>query len=388
MDNRIIKIAYLDFSPVFAGAERVLFNAISNLDRSKYEPILVFPYPRPHQERYKSLDCEKIWLNRSRRWWMGGDYWKKPLKGSDLLKRAIFGLQLARFIRKNNIQVLDVNLMRNDIKMWVWGTRKFTDAKIIGHYRSQSLEWIAPADGQCLFDLIVCVSEFSRSRFLTPGEFCKTGVLYDAVNIDEMQSSLSKEEAKKALGLDPSWKIISSVGQLSIHKGHDTAIRALARLKERYPDYRLLIAGGGRDSLVKYYQDIIKEERLEDRVIFPGKQLGDIQTVYRASDLTLSLTKVGEGFGLVPYESTLLGTPFIAPSFGAVMEFVKDGENGMLVDTNNLDDVIDKIDWALSHTSETREMVRRLQQVIYDKLTPRCLADNLDTVYSELLKTD
>ena len=388
MDNRIVKIAYLDFSPVFAGAERVLFNAISNLDRSKYEPILVFPYPRPHQERYDSLDCGKIWLNRSRRWWMGGDYWEKPLKGSDFLKRAIFGLQLARFIRKNNIQVLDVNLMRNDIKMWVWGTRKFTDAKIIGHYRSQSLEWIAPADGQRLFDLIVCVSEFSRSRFLTPGEFCKTGVLYDAVNIDEMQSSLSKEEAKKALGLDPSWKIISSVGQLSIHKGHDTAIRALARLKERYPDYRLLIAGGGRDSLVKYYQDIIKEERLEDRVIFPGKQLGDIQTVYRASDLTLSLTKVGEGFGLVPYESTLLGTPFIAPSFGAVMEFVKDGENGMLVDTNNLDDVIDKIDWALSHTSETREMVRRLKQVIHDKLTPRCLADNLDTVYSELLKTD
>ena len=388
MDNRIVKIAYLDFSPVFAGAERVLFNAISNLDRSKYEPILVFPYPRPHQERYKSLDCGKIWLNRSRRWWMGGDYWEKPLKGSDFLKRAIFGLQLARFIRKNNIQVLDVNLMRNDIKMWVWGTRKFTDAKIIGHYRSQSLEWIAPADGQRLFDLIVCVSEFSRSRFLTPGEFCKTGVLYDAVNIDEMQSSLSKEEAKKALGIDPSWKIISSVGQLSIHKGHDTAIRALARLKDRYPDYRLLIAGGGRDSLVKYYQDIIKEERLEDRVIFPGKQLGDIQTVYRASDLTLSLTKVGEGFGLVPYESTLLGTPFIAPSFGAVMEFVKDGENGMLVDTNNLDDVIDKIDWALSHTSETREMVRRLQQVIYDKLTPRCLADNLDVIYSEMLKTN
>lgn len=388
MDNQIVKIAYLDFSPVFAGAERVLFNAISNLDRSKYEPILVFPYPQSHQERYNSLDCKKIWLNKSRAWWMGSDYWEKPLKGSDFLKRTILGLQLAHFIHKNNIQVLDVNLMRNDIKMWVWGTRKFTDAKIIGHYRSQSLEWIAPADGQRLFDLIVCVSEFSQSRFLTPGEFCKTGVLYDAVNIEEMQSSLSKEEAKKVLGIDPSWKIISSVGQLSIHKGHDTAIRAFAKLRDRYPDYKLLIAGGGREILVKYYQDIIKEEQLEDRVIFPGKQLGNIQTVYRASDLTLSLTKVGEGFGLVPYESTLLGTPFIAPSFGAVLEFVKDGVNGMLVDTNSLDDVIDKIDWALSHTSETSEMVRRLQQVIYDKLTPQCLADNLDVIYSKMIKTN
>ena len=35
MDNQIVKIAYLDFSPVFAGAARVLFNAISVIDHCK-----------------------------------------------------------------------------------------------------------------------------------------------------------------------------------------------------------------------------------------------------------------------------------------------------------------------------------------------------------------
>lgn len=388
MRNKPVKIAYLDYSPVFAGAERVLYNAISHLDRSKYEPILVFPFPLPHQERYASLNCKKVWLNKSLTWWMGSDRWKKPLKGSDFTKRTILGLQLARFIYKNQIQILDVNLMRADVKMWVWGSRRFTSTKIVGHYRSQSLEWIAPADGQRLFDLIVCVSKFSQSRFLTPGNFVKTGVLYDAVNVDEMQSTLSKEEAKKELGINPSCRIISSVGQLSIHKGHDTAIRAFARLAAKHPDYKLLIAGGGSESLVNYYQSIITEEGLDNRVILPGKQLGNIQTVYRASDLTLSLTKVGEGFGLVPYESTLLGTPFIAPSFGAVIEFVKDGESGMLVDTNDLDDVVNKIDWALTHPSETKNMVCRLQKNIHEKLTPQCLANNLDIIYSELLKTN
>lgn len=386
MNNTPANVAFLDFSPVFAGAERVLYNAISNLDRSKYDPILIFPFPLPHQERYESLNCKKVWLNDSLTWWMGSDRWKKPLRGTDFIKRTILGLQLAHFISKNDIRILDVNLMRNDIKMWVWGTRKFTSAKIIGHYRSQSLDWIAPADAQRLFDLVVCVSRFSRSRFLTPGEFTKTGVLYDAVNVDEMHSSLSKEDAKKELGIDPAYKILSSVGQLSIHKGHDTAIRAFAKLADKYPDYKLLIAGGGRENLIKYYQEIIKELRLEDRVILPGKQLGNIQIVYRASDLTLSLTKVGEGFGLVPYESSLLGTPFIAPSFGAVLEFVKDGESGMLVDTNNLEKVVEKIDWALSHPSETNEMVGRLQNIIYEKLTPQSLANNLDIIYTELLK--
>lgn len=385
MSYRVKKIAFLDYSQVYAGAERVLYNEIAHIDRSKYEPIIIFPYPMIHHNRYQSLDCKKMYLADGLKWWMGSDRWEKPLRGTDFLKRIIFGYRIANIIRKNHIDILDVNLMRCDVMMWVWASRKFTSAKIIGHYRSQSLDWIAPAVAQRLFDLVVCVSKFSRSRFLIPGEFTKTGVLYDAVNVSEMHSSLSKVEAKKELGIDPSIKIISSVGQLSIHKGHDTAIKAFAKLTDKYPDYKLLIAGGGREELIKYYQDIIKELRLEDRVILPGRQLSNIQTVYRASDLTLSLTKVGEGFGLVPYESSLLGTPFIAPSFGAVLEFVKDGESGMLVDTNNLEKVVDKIDWALSHTSETNEMVGRLQNIIYEKLTPQSLANNLDIIYSELL---
>lgn len=378
------KVAFLDFSHVFAGAERVLYNMIAHIDREKYEPVLIFPYPEDHQRRYDDLECEKIYLAVGKKWWMGGDRWKNPLKGTDFLKRAEFGRRLARVINKNNIDILDVNLMRVDVQMWVWASRKFTKAKIIGHYRSQDQGWVAPSSGQVLFDVVACVSAFSKMRFQLKGKFVRAEVLYDSVDVDVMKSSLTKSDAKKALGYDDSTRLLISVGQLSKHKGHDTAIKAFAAIANEYPDARLFIAGGGAPDLVKYYRDLAADLGVTDRVSVPGIQLANIQDIYRAADLTLSLTKVGEGFGLVPYESSLIGTPFIAPCFGAVIEFVKDGETGLLVDTNNIDAVVNKVRQALDHPAETAAMVEKLNKIIHEKLRPEVLAQNLDKLYQSI----
>lgn len=378
------KIAYLDYSHIYAGAERVLYNMISHIDRDKYEPVLIFPYPMEHQKRYDSLDCEKIWLTDGLKWWMGSDRWKKPLRGSDFMKRTVFGFKIANIIINHKIDILDVNLMRVDVMMWVWATRYFTNTKIIGHYRSQEQDWVAPAKAQRLFDVIACVSKFSKMRFQLKGNFVRSEVLYDSIDIDSIISNNSKEKAKKALNYTPNTKLLISVGQLSPHKGHDHAIRAFARIADKYPNSRLLVAGGGSNKLVERYKAIAVECGVSDRVDIPGKQLSNIQDVYKAADLTLSLTKVGEGFGLVPYESALNGTPFIAPEFGAITEFVKDGETGLLVDTNNLDAVVSKLDWALSHQDECSKMIKRLDSVIREKLSPETLANNLDKLYQSL----
>lgn len=379
-----IKIAFLDYSPIFAGAERMLYNVIDNLDRSKYEPVIIFPYPMEHQKGYDGLDCERIFLAPGLAWWMGSDRWKHPLRGTDLLKRTIFGQRIASLINKRAIDILDVNLMRGDVMMWVWAARKFTKAKIIGHYRSQEQGFVPGARAQKLFDIIACVSKFSQQRFQLKGIFTKSRVLYDAVDIDLMVSEDTKEEAKKKLGFNKDIILLSSVGQLSERKGHDNAIRAFAKIADKYPSARLLIAGGGSVHEAETYRRIAVKEGVADKVLIPGKQLANIQTVYRATDLTLSLTKVGEGFGLVPYESALIGTPFIGPNIGAIREFVTDMDNGLLVDPNDIDAIADKIEYALGHPTETQSQTERLKTTITGKLHPAVLAANLDKLYSSL----
>ncbi|MDE7402584.1 MAG: glycosyltransferase family 4 protein [Muribaculaceae bacterium] len=378
-----IRVAFLDYSPVFAGAERILHNMIANIDRDKYEPILLFRYPQAHQERYNDLNCKKIYLAHKPAWWMGSDYWRKPVRGSDKLKRLEFGRRIAKIINKEGIQILDINLMRVDVGDWVLPVRLLTKAKIIGHYRSQSQQWVAPARAQKLLDCVACVSEFSKMRFQLKGKFVKAEVLYDSIEPALFKSSLSQAEAKAKLGYPSDTKLLVSVGQLSLHKGHDTAIRVMAGIADKWPEARLLVVGGGGLG-ADYYRQLAAELGVSDRVVVPGVQIGNIQDIYKAADLTFSLTKVGEGFGLVPYESACAGTPFIAPEFGAIIEFVEDMKSGLLVDTNNLDAVVAKTEWALSHPDELKEMVTRLQDTISKKLVPEVLAENLDKIYTAL----
>lgn len=385
MPNSLKKVAFLDYSPIFAGAERMLYNVIDNLDRSKYEPIIIFPYPMEHQKGYDGLDCERIYLAPSLAWWMGSDRWEHPLRGTDFLKRTIFGHRLARTIKERRIDILDVNLMRGDVMMWVWATRKHTGARIVGHYRSQEQGFVPNAAAQRLFDVIACVSRFSQQRFQLKGVFSKSQVLYDSVDINLMVSDDTKEEAKRKLGFGTDVILLSSIGQLSERKGHDNAIRAFAKIADKYPSAKLLIAGGGSKQEADTYRRIAAEENVADKVLIPGKQISNIQTVYRATDLTLSLTKDGEGFGLVPYESALLDTPFVGPNIGAICEFVTDGVNGLLVNTKDIDAIAEKITYALDHKEEAQTMVNHLKRTIIHKLHPTVLAANLDKLYSSLL---
>lgn len=377
-----IKIAYLDYSHVFAGAERVLYTIIENIDRGRYEPVLVFPYPQPHQQLYAQLGCEMVYLADGKKWWMGSERWAHPLKGTDLMARTIWGTRLAMALRRREVSILHVNLLRPDSLMWVLPAKK-AGIKVIGHFRSQALGWVPPRAVQRNCDLVLCVSKYSRSRFLTKGEFVESMHIYDSIDIDSFTTDTTRAEAREVFGLPQDAFVISSIGQLSRHKGHDNAIHAFAAIASRYPRAVLFVAGGGVD--LEYLHGIADSyPDVRGRIMFTDRQVPNVRDVYRASDLILSLTKVGEAFGLVPYEAAIMGVPFIAPDRGAVLEFVTDGDNGMLVRTEDPAAISSRIEWAINHPSECRAMVGKCRDVVRRSLTPATMVANLDKVYSRL----
>ena len=375
-----IKIAYLDYSHIFAGAERVLYTIISHLDKTVYEPILVFPYPMEHQKEYLRLGCEVVYLSDSLKWWMGSDRWKHPVRGTDFLMRTILGYRLKKKKKKNKIDILHVNLLRPDSLMWIYFAKRL-GIKIIGHFRSQALSWIPPKIVQRNCDLILCVSQYSRRRMLIKGEYTESKVLYDSIDIDSFKINETSNESKKKLGFPETCFLISSIGQLSRHKGHDNAIRAFAKIALVHPQTVLFIAGGGTD--LKYLEQLVSElpSAIKERIFFTKKQLSNIIEVYNASDLVLSLTKVGEAFGLVPFESAIMGKPFIAPNKGAVKEFIENKRNGILVDTENVDEITTAIDWIIKNPMEVKKMNSLASQLVQEKLTPSVMISNLENIY-------
>lgn len=368
-----IKVAYLDYSPHFAGAERALYTIISHLDRDRFEPVLVFPFPYEHHHRYDDLNCEKIYLSDDVKWWMGSDRWKKPIRGTDFIKRTIFGYRLVKQLSKRGIDILHVNLLRPDCLMWLWFCKKHR-IKVVGHFRSLPMEWVPLVSVQKRCDVIISVSNIVREHAMSTYVHPHNKVIYDSILLSARNSKTSAK------------KMISSVAALFPNKGHDNAIMAFAKIANKYPDYELHIVGGGYGNELQRLKAIANDTTCPERIKFTEKQVSNVEEYYAQSQLVLSLTKEGEAFGLVPFEAALCGTPTIVPNRGAVTELLEDGISGIMVETLDVDAIAERIDWALSHNDKCTEICSKTLEVIESRLTPEIMDRHIMDVYRNLSK--
>jgi phosphatidylinositol alpha-1,6-mannosyltransferase len=133
-----------------------------------------------------------------------------------------------------------------------------------------------------------------------------------------------------------------SVARLTPHKGIDTGLRVLSRLRERYPDLGYAVVGSG-DQLPSL-KGMAERLGVTDRVRFlTALPDGDLPAVYNCAEVYLGLSRLtdqaAEGFGISLVEASASGVPVLAGRSGGVPEAVRDGETGLLVDAEDPEDV-------------------------------------------------
>ncbi len=137
-----------------------------------------------------------------------------------------------------------------------------------------------------------------------------------------------------------------SVGRLAEQKGQLLLVEAAARLRDRYPDFELVIVGDGelRDELER----AIDRLDLRDCVRITG--FLDNQGVRRELEAAraLVLPSFAEGLPVVIMEAMALGRPVIATSIAGIPELVEPGRSGWLVPAGAVDPLVDAMAEALA----------------------------------------
>jgi len=136
--------------------------------------------------------------------------------------------------------------------------------------------------------------------------------------------------AASVLGISPGRRYVFAVGRVVEKKGFDLLLDAFVRVAAAHPDTDVVV--GGEGPALPALRSRALSLGLSDRVAFPGRLARDDVGRAMAGAAVFVMPSRLEPFGIVALEGWRAGVPVVATARGGASEFVRDGEDGLLVD--------------------------------------------------------
>jgi phosphatidylinositol alpha-1,6-mannosyltransferase len=218
---------------------------------------------------------------------------------------------------------------------------------------------------------LIANSQFTRDQLIALGvDPARITIIYPGVDLGRFRPGLDAAAQRASIGLAPGERLILSVGRLTRRKGFDQLIRAVARLRGRGLVAHLAVIGTGDDR--GYLEQLAGQEGVSELVHLCGHvPPEDLPRWYNAADLfAMPNRAVGgdtEGFGIVFLEAAACARPAIAGRAGGTGDAVLDGETGLRVEGDSLDEVTRAIERILGEPGLAERLARRA----YERATTR-----------------
>ncbi|MDA3819606.1 MAG: glycosyltransferase [Candidatus Delongbacteria bacterium] len=131
---------------------------------------------------------------------------------------------------------------------------------------------------------------------------------------------------------------IFCLSRIDSNKGHAELLRAFAEITCDFPEVHLVIGGGSPNpgpvekEVRAQMSQIIKEEKLDDKVTMTGYIADDMVVPYYQNALFFVLPSKFEPFGMTSQEAMACGKCVLASRFGGIRNVINNGYNGILMD--------------------------------------------------------
>jgi len=203
------------------------------------------------------------------------------------------------------------------------------------------------------------------------------GVDTNKFNVIRLDKNIKREE----LGIKNGTIVLLSIGEMIKRKNHETAIRALAKLKKENVVY--LICGRGK--LENYLKELAEKLGVGDKVKFLGFR-NDIPEICKASDIFI-FPSYQEGLPVAVMEAMAAGLPVICSNIRGNKDLIKNGQGGYLFEPRDVDGLVNYILKIIKDVESQVSMANLNKQNVsqYDKVYVKKV---MNQIYADLNNND
>ena len=233
-------------------------------------------------------------------------------------------------------------------------------------------------------DLCLPISEHWKYQLIEMG--CpeeRIAVHHMGIDVDRLQFQ------KRQLSPDEPVKILT-IGRLVEKKGHEYAIRAIARSLSEHSNLEYTIAGSG--PLEASLKKLVKDLRIESCIRFRGEcNRAEVQELFAECHIFVlsSITSSKgdkEGIPVVLMEAQAVGMPVVSTLHSGIPEGVLDGKSGFLVPEKDIESLYEKIGYLIAHPEKWPELGRQGRSWVEKQFNQPVLDMELESIFEKLLK--
>ncbi|MBX2866354.1 glycosyltransferase family 4 protein [Candidatus Kaiserbacteria bacterium] len=386
------RVIYVETSEDGGGSSESMIQAITHLDRSHYEPYVLFVNDLSHTKYVQRLHDMNVPVFTCH----NAVYTKtSPLRRFYLhllkisahipflylpLYRLIHGSSiraLETLVREHNIDLIHLNISIARDLFGVFVAKK-QHIPCVSHIRSAKMLSFPPAAqrfANTYVDQFITISDFIQDVWVGLGldqNKCTT-VLNGIDPLPALERDYDSIPEKEKL-------TFCTVGRLVEWKNHSWLLQSFKAFLAIRPDAQLYIVGEGPER--EKLENILRGDGLEENVILTGN-VEDPTEYLHASDIFVFPSRK-EPFGRAVLEAMSLGMPLIAAQSGGIPEFVSDGESGILVELNNVSALTDAMKMLSSDGVLCARLGEAAKKNAGEKFSSKATTEQIEKVYGNV----
>jgi glycosyltransferase involved in cell wall biosynthesis len=296
---------------------------------------------------------------------------------------------IARLCKEREIDIVHAHLQKSIICCLL--ASFFCDAKIILHEHGPIFRGGTGFIFRLLLRILglrataaIANSQAAKTALVQRAGFDETSIrvvnnFIDLVQLD--RTRYDRNKARDALGIAGDRIVVGFVGRLDPCKGADMLINAAALLCKDDERYRFVIVGHGGQR--KTLQQQALRLGVKDKIIFTGlcKNTAEVMIAF---DMAVVPSR-REAFGIAALELMHMRIPVIAAAVGGLVEVVRHGETGILLDELSPKAIAEAVT-QLARDSSLRERLADRAEVFSQTFDGREQLGQLTQIYEQYAK--